>query len=127
MDIEAAFKKLSSETNNSTENLSIEDAFQALVKNYDSSDSSEAMEPAPPTQPSEAIPFSEPVEGANSEDPASLDVASENSGFSFVADDEDEDLPSDYEVCDECGFDHGYEPHEAQMAHAEIQELNFDD
>jgi len=29
------------------------------------------------------------------------------------------ELPSDYEACGECGFDHAYEPAEAMQAHAD--------
>lgn len=30
------------------------------------------------------------------------------------------DLPSDYEPCRECGFDHAYEPVEARLAHEDL-------
>lgn len=92
----------------------------------DDPDEMEEVEDIPKTQPSQAIAFSEPVEGVNSEDPEDLaDSTSESFGLSFIAD--EDAMPSDYEEFGECGFDHGYEPFEAQMAHAEIQELNFDD
>lgn len=121
MDIEAAFNQLITQANKiiNQASTSIEDAFNALL-------TSSEVEDIPKTQPSQAIAFSEPVEGVNSEDPEDLaDSTSESFGLSFIAD--EDAMPSDYEEFGECGFDHGYEPFEAQMAHAEIQELNFDD
>lgn len=32
-------------------------------------------------------------------------------------------LPSDYEECADCGFDHEYEPSEAQRWHAEVDPI----
>lgn len=129
MDIDAAFNNLTSQANKiiNQASTSIEDAFNALL-------TSSEVEDIPKTQPSQAIAFSEPVEGVNSQDPEDLaDSISESFGLSFIADEEDEGLPSekewspsDYEECGECGFDHGYEPLEAEMAHAQIRELNFD-
>jgi len=121
--------------------------MEKLMANFQTSTSLVQVidEPIPPTQPSMAIPFEESVEVVNSQDPITLEavsasedsddenfddessVASETSetyGLSFLAEDE-EVLPSDYEACEVCGFDHEYEPAEAQMAHAEKEELWF--
>lgn len=122
MDIETAFNQLTTQANKiiNQASTSIEDAFNALL-------TSSEVEDIPKTQPSQAIAFSEPVEGVNSQDPEDLaDSTSESFGLSFIADEEDDAMPSDYEECGECGFDHAYEPLEAEMAHAEIRELNFD-
>jgi len=32
---------------------------------------------------------------------------------------DDNELPEDYEPCDECGYDHAYEEDEAYLAHLE--------
>ena len=35
-----------------------------------------------------------------------------------------EELPSDYEACGDCGYDHSYEQNEARMAHDRMNVAN---
>jgi hypothetical protein len=37
-----------------------------------------------------------------------------------------QELPSDYESCGTCGFDHAYEPNEAQTVHEKLDEQDID-